>query len=209
MIEAANQSKDSRSRKSIPESTWAEAEALYATGDFNLADLEEKFGIRRETLSRRFKKRGIKKGQATVSEQVMEAVAKAAIDDATIIAQRAKESRDESYAWTQILQKMVMKEIADAKRNGKEVMVVGPNVKVLTEAMKLISMGWDTRSKILGLDKEKMESEELPELVISELTQDEIESIRSAQEQGDVPIDEDIADLSDIVDEDEEVDEDE
>lgn len=41
---------------------WAEAEAAWSSGEFSLSQLEAKFGVRRETLSRHFKKEKSPKG---------------------------------------------------------------------------------------------------------------------------------------------------
>ena len=53
---------------------WAEAEAKWTSGEYTLSKLEEEYGIRRETLSRHFKKRGLEKGADSVGKMVRESL---------------------------------------------------------------------------------------------------------------------------------------
>ncbi len=44
------------SKTRLTPAEWAEAEAKWTSGEYTLSKLEEEYGIRRETLSRHFKK---------------------------------------------------------------------------------------------------------------------------------------------------------
>lgn len=194
-------------RRKLTEAQWAEAEALWSTGEFQLNELSERFGVRPETLSRRFKKNGIKKGEMPVAEAVKTAVQEAVIDDATVIANRIRETKEEHYKWSKVLSGMAMKEIADAKKGEKAIAVVHPNLKALQTAMQIVEQGYKSRAAILGIDNEEGGSDEVPELVISELTQDQVDDMRRQQEVGETEqeLEEQLADsLSDIDEEEEE-----
>lgn len=62
------------SKTRLTPAEWAEAEAKWTSGEYTLSKLEEEYGIRRETLSRHFKKRGLEKGADSVGKMVRESL---------------------------------------------------------------------------------------------------------------------------------------
>lgn len=170
-------------KKKLTEAKWTEAEALWSTGEFQLAELSERFGVRPETLSRRFKKNGVKKGEMPVAEAVKEAVTAAVVDDATVLIARVRETKEEHYKWAKIISGMAMKEVASASKEGKAIASAHPNLKALQTCMQIVDQGYKSRASILGIDGEEDELDQIPELVVSELSQEQIEEMRVAQEQ--------------------------
>jgi DNA-binding transcriptional ArsR family regulator len=164
---------------------WAEAEALWESGTVTYEDLMKKFGLAQSSFERHFKKTGTVKGAraAAIKAKVDEKLATAAIDEATVIAARIKETKEQHYTMSANLSKLAYAEILQAKKDGHPVAVALNNLKALDKAMDVLAKGRAERYAILGLDRpDAVNPDELPELVISELTAEQIEELRKRDE---------------------------
>lgn len=166
---------------------WAEAEALWEVGEVTLDDLAKRFSRDRTVFTRYFKKHGIVKGSkaAARKEEVKEAVAAAGIDEATVLANRIRETKEDHYKMSSALAKLVWAEVLTAKKDEKPFSSIKDNLKALDNAMNVLMKARMERFAILGLDKDDYVDEDgLPELVISELTAAQIEELRNRDEEG-------------------------
>ena len=166
---------------------WAEAEALWEAGEVTLDDLAARFDKDRSAFVRYFKKHGIVKGSraAARKEEVKEAVATAGIDEATVLANRIRETKEDHYKMSSALAKLVWAEVLTAKKDEKPFSAIKDNLKALDNAMNVLMKARMERFAILGLDKDDYVDEDgLPELVISELTAAQIEELRNRDEEG-------------------------
>lgn len=186
---------------------WAEVRALWESGEFTLTMLSERFKVTRATLQRHFALRKVKKGAKSQEHEkkIAEEVAKNAVGDATVIAARIRETKEEHYKMASGLAKLTWNEVLQVKKNGAPMAAATNNLRALDAAMNVLKKAREERFAVLGLDRDDhVDQDGLPELVISELTADQIETLRNKQQQddlGDIPDD-------DFVDEDEEVSED-
>ena len=165
---------------------WAEAEALWEAGEVTLDDLAAKFSRDRSAFVRYFKKHGITKGSkaAERKEEVKEAVAAAAIDEATVLANRIRETKEDHYKMSSARAKLVWGEVLTAKKDSRPFAAIKDNLKALDNAMNVLMKARQERFAILGLDKDDYVDEDgLPELVISELTAAQIEELRNRDEE--------------------------
>lgn len=168
--------------KRLTPKQWAEAEALWESGEVTLSDLVAKFHIHKTSFQKRFAERGIKKGakKEEHARRVAEEVTKAAIDDATVLAARIRETKEEHYKMAASLAKLTWAEILAAKQNGSPMAVALNNLKALDAAMAVLKKAREERYAVLGLDREDFVDEDgLPELVISELTASQIDALRA------------------------------
>lgn len=166
---------------------WAEAEALWEAGEVTLDDLAARFDKDRSAFVRYFKKHGIVKGSraAARKEEVKEAVAAAGIDEATVLANRIRETKEDHYKMSSALAKLVWAEVLTAKKDEKPFSAIKDNLKALDNAINVLMKARMERFAILGLDKDDYVDEDgLPELVISELTAAQIEELRNRDEEG-------------------------
>ena len=166
---------------------WAEAEALWEAGEVTLDDLATRFDKDRSAFVRYFKKHGIVKGSraAARKDEVKEAVAAAGIDEATVLANRIRETKEDHYKMSSALAKLVWAEVLTAKKDEKPFSAIKDNLKALDNAMNVLMKARMERFAILGLDKDDYVDEDgLPELVISELTAAQIEELRNRDEEG-------------------------
>jgi len=174
-----------RSSKRMTPAQWAEAEALWESGQVTLVDLAKKFDKAEETFSRYFKKKGMKKGakKEEHAEKVKERVADAIADDATVLASRIRETKEEHYQMARAIGKLTWREVLKAQTAGS---VAGSTAEFrsLREAMTVLKLAREERWAVLGLDNPDTENDaNLPDLVIQELTAGQIEAMQADQEQ--------------------------
>lgn len=173
---------------------WAEAEALYSLGDASLAALAKKFGVQLQTVFQHMKRKGVKRGSKAEEhhKRVVEDVQKAAITDASVMAARIKETKEDHYKMAAGLAKLTWNEILKTKQDGVPVAAAMNNLKALDSAMSVLKKAREERYAVLGLDREDFVDEDgLPELVISELTADQVEQLRATRDDSfdDLPTD--------------------
>lgn len=111
------------SKTRLTPAEWAEAEAKWTSGEYTLSKLEEEYGIRRETLSRHFKKRGLEKGADSVGKMVRESLKSDAELRAKARAEKIEDRRTRYDGWAYALGQMVMVEVTTAKREDRKSVV--------------------------------------------------------------------------------------
>lgn len=171
--------------KRLTPKQWAEAEALWESGAVTYEDLRKKFGLAQSSFERHFKKKGIVKGAkaAATKKKVEEKLEAAAIDEATVLAARIRETKEQHYTMANNIGKLIWSEILEAKRNSHPIAVAMNNIKTLREAAASLAIVRAEKWSVLGLDKpDAVDPDELPELVISELTAEQIEELRRRDE---------------------------
>lgn len=166
---------------------------MWESGDFIYEDLVKRFGKAASTFERHFKKHGIVKGAkaAATKKKVEEKLASAAVDEVTVMAVRVKETKEEHYKMAAALAKLTWNEILKTKQDGSPVAVALNNIKTLDAAMNVLTKARQERWAVLGLDRpDAVDPDELPELVISELTEEQIKELRDRDDTGleDAPV---------------------
>lgn len=167
--------------KKLSERDWAQATALWESGEVTLPELAKKFDRHEQSFVQYFRRRGIKKGskREKIMKKVEAQVEKQALSDAAIIAARIKETKEEHYKMASGLAKLTWAEILKAKQDGVPVGTAINNLKALESAMNVLKKAREERYSVLGLDRpDALDDNEVPELLISELTADQIEALR-------------------------------
>jgi len=168
-------------KKRLTPAEWAEAEALWQSGTVVYDDLEKKYGVAVSTFQRHFKNRGVVKGsRADLTKKAVEEKLKAAaLDDATILAARVRETKEQHYTMSSNIGKLIWNEILEAKKAGAEIAVKINNIKTLKEAAQALALVRAEKYAVLGLDRpDAIDPDELPELVVAELSQEQIQELR-------------------------------
>lgn len=167
---------------------------LYESGEFVVADIAPLIGVSEKSISNEIRKGQIVKGAQVerLRAAIRDELKKEAEADAKELAKRIRESKEEVYRYAKALDNQVIKEIADARTAKLPVSSAAPNIKTLKLAAEHFKITKDLRWAALGLDKDEADVTEIPILEVDELTDDEIEDIRSRQEAiSGVDIDED------------------
>lgn len=166
----------------LSEREWAEATALWEQGAVTYGQLAEKYDRHEQSFAQYFRRRGIKKGSARAKTmaKVESAIEKQLVNDAAIIAARIKETKEEHYKMASGLAKLTWAEVLKAKQDGVPVGSAINNLKALESAMNVLKKAREERYAVLGLDRpDSVDENDVPELVISELTADQIEALRA------------------------------
>lgn len=163
----------------------AEAIALWEAGEITLEGLSKKFGKSRQAFLRLFDKEGIKKGSksAATTKRVTDAVEAGIVDSAAETAKRIRDTKEEHYRMASTLAKLTWKIIADAQSKGEAVGTKLNDMKALQMASNVLKTVREERYAVLGLN-EKVQDDDtpLPDLVIRELTEDQIKVMQQTPE---------------------------
>ena len=168
-------------KKTLSPMEWIELETMWGSGEYTLTDLAEKSGLRPETLSRRFKAKGVTKGSLGMSEVVRTAIQDVAIDKNKQRLDKIEKRRDFYDTTAVFVANMTRKLVADCVRDKKDLSFVEGDLKSLQRASNTLAKCYDVSSKALGMDREEISNDELPELMFGELTAEQVKAIRAAQ----------------------------
>ncbi|KLN95654.1 hypothetical protein [Moellerella wisconsensis] len=166
---------------------WAEAEAAWSSGEFSLSQLEAKFGVRRETLSRHFKKRKITKGVDVVGKMVRDAIKSDAEVRAKERSMLIEERRSKYDRFAVNIAALVMREVTEGSKAIASGEISGfakheGNIKALQRASITLGKCFEVSSKALNMDRVEMEEDDLPSLMFGELTQGQVAELRKSDE---------------------------
>lgn len=161
----------------------AQMEAMWSSGEYTAAQIGKKYDRTGRTVESIMSTRGIKKGERSeaLHERVREKVEEAMVAEASVIVERAKETKEEHYRMSAAVAKLVWMEIAECKKNGLPFGSLAANMKALSLAMGVLEKARMERYAVLGLDAEKDSDDVIPELNVGELTQDQVASLRSRE----------------------------
>lgn len=177
----------------------AEAVSLWRTGGVTLQQLADKFKRRPETMGRLFKRMGIVKGSAIkdAADKLDAAAIAAATSDQEETLRRIRLAKDEHYRMSNGLAKLVWAEIVRCRQANLPLHSIKETMATLKLASDVIGNSRKELYTILQVDEadKKKEEDDLPELVVRELTENEVEQIQTGTE-----TDEDIEPVADIED---------
>lgn len=175
--------------KALTPAEKAEAVALWRSGNVTLADLEKKLKRRPETFSRLFKAMDVKKGEAAaeVQEKIAQKVEARMLNDAEETASKIAKAKDEHYRMSSGIAKLAWSEIARARAENKPIASLKETMQTLQLAASTIAKSREEVWKVLQIEKFEEEDDDgnLPELVIRELTTDEVKDMQAAPAPGD------------------------
>ena len=156
---------------------WAEAEALWESGEVTFAQLSAKFGKHVRTFKFHFKNHGIVRGSKKAA--IKAAVHDAMSEEAAVLAARIRETKEDHYKMASGIAKLAWSEILQAKSSGSPLASVINNLKALDTAAAVLVKMRSERYAVLGLNEDKAEDDDgLPELIVKELTADQIAELR-------------------------------
>ena len=172
-------------RKPLQKKEWAEIAALWSLGEARLADLARKFKVAPETVSRKMKKMGVKYGESAAehTKKVQKKVEEAAVTDASVVAERIRETKEEHYRNSRALAAAAMRVLTTAQKSKHPLATAEPDLKAIERAIKIQDSALRQRWMVLGLDKIDSDDGDLPDLMIREMTEGEIDKIKADSEQ--------------------------
>ncbi|MGA0598132.1 hypothetical protein [Enterovirga sp. CN4-39] len=167
------------------ESTWAEICAFWEVGDSTLEELSERFGVARRTLQAHFAKHGVIKGckAAAMAQSVQEEVFSRELNDHDVTVARAKATREAAYNNAIAIEALVMGQLEAAKKDPSSTHKVASAIRALSLAAAAVERLHAVKKAALGLDRDNVLEEELPTLVIQDLTAEDLAELQARDEQ--------------------------
>jgi hypothetical protein len=164
--------------------TWAEIEALWQAGEVTLAELSEKYGSSPRALQNHFQKVGVAKGEkaAAMAGAVRAKLLASELGEEGDLLMRAKDVRERAYHNAGVIEDLIMGQLALAERDPTQILRVGSALKALSLAASSIERLHDVKHRALGLDKADVFPNELPEIVIRDLTPGELATLSEADD---------------------------
>jgi hypothetical protein len=138
-------------------------------------------------LQAHFHKHGITKGEksAAIAAAVKEEVFKEELDDTDLTVKRAKDVREAAYSNAVAVENLMMAQLQAVQKDPSQVLKAASAVKMLSLAAAGLERLHDLKWKALGMDRDSVLPDELPELIIRDLTEKELEELQAAQEEED------------------------
>lgn len=158
----------------------AEAIALWKSGTVTLDDLAKKFKKDRGTFIRLFKEEGVTKGEtaAETEKKVAEAVTSTLIDEATVLAQRIKQTKEDHLKYANAISKITYSLIARATQERTPYATLLQEMKSLELAARVFKLTRDEKYAVLNIrEDDDNEDKPLPDLVVQELTAQDIKEL--------------------------------
>lgn len=184
--------------KRLTPEEWESVKTKWELGSATLAQLSEEFGVRADTLQRRLKSAGVEKGIR--AGEVATAVKEEILNNAVVRTRQIEETKNDHYDYAVALAKMTMSVIVQARKDKRAIATTNNDLSALSKAAKTLEVLRKERFVILGLDKDDGDPEDQPELMITVMDDEMIESIRD-QKRAEFEYDADDIDLSDIIEE--------
>lgn len=193
---------------------WDSASQMWASGDFTLDEIAERYDITPAALHRRFQKAGVEKGQAkeTLQKAMQQSIESKANQKAAELIEMASQVKELHIKGAQMLSKRLMYEIKKATEDGRSLAMIRDDIRSIQDASKTLQTNYQTVERILHLDREETPDDEIPELVVRRMTNEDVAELRDQQSReieemtagfgDDVDPDNLLAEDSDLTDED-------
>ena len=162
----------------------AEAIALWRAGTVTLEELSKKFKRDISTFKRLFAANEVRKGDKAIetAERITAAVEKTIVDDATVLVQRIKDTKEEHYKMAAGISKLSFNLIIKAKQENRPMSSLLNDMKALKLAADIQKVTLEQRYAILGISAEDEANDRpMPDLVIQELTAEDIKAMHAQQ----------------------------
>lgn len=171
----------------LNEAEWAEAEAAWASGAVSLPELSHRFGTTERGLQARFARRGIEKGEAAkaLAAQVIARVAEEQVSQVSTLAERAATIREVTYANAAKVERAIMDRLDAAAADPAQTFAAAAAIKMLTNAASALERLHSLKRSALGISDDDVNDDEIPVLVIRDMTDREIEDMRNKQDEED------------------------
>lgn len=208
-IEAGDAGASKPSTAKLTDAQWAEIVELYELGTAGLSELSAKYGVSRQALSRRFRDNGITRGSRAheAAAAIKKAASGALSGPATaILVERfadkrpawIEETKMQGYGALKMVQQLAQKIVADHMRTATPgapapgLAMIEDDLKSVQRLGKILNDNLDARLRLLDADNFTAE-EDLPSLVIEDVTDDEI--LEVFKNNGFMPEDATVADM--------------
>ncbi|KTS30476.1 hypothetical protein NS228_12860 [Methylobacterium indicum] len=172
----------------LTEAQWVEVEALWAAGAATLTDLSQRYGITERGLQARFARRGIEKGagaKALAVEVTARVQAEQAADVEDLVV-RAKLIRDTTVSAAEKVERMIVASLDAADADPGQIYAAAAKIKLLMNAASTLERIHTLKKVALGINDDGPLNDDLPVLVLRDLSSADIERMRQDQDDAEI-----------------------
>lgn len=158
-----------------------EAGVLWRAGEMTSAQIATKLGVPDRAMSQFTKSCGFKKGDlsAELEEKRAAVVEQALTLDPLVHARRVFDTKNETYRISEMLRKLVASEIIKCRQDGRKLGTIQNEIKTIREAAAAIKTCREEAFAVLGIRPEDQGDEALPDLTVTDLTEDDIADLQA------------------------------
>lgn len=185
----SDQSAQRRRYVRLSSEQWAEARAAWVTGGVTAEELARRYGCSLRAIQLHMLQHKAEKGSALAKHAaaVEARVLAEALPSNDDLATRIRETREATYANATAIQQLVMNNVQLAQDPTTALGAVAA-LRALDLAAAALGRTQRVRWLALGLDKALPASDELPELLIREMSAEEVIAIRDQQHRDDAEL---------------------
>lgn len=180
----------------LTEAQWAEIVERAELGTSKSSELAREFGVSPQAVSNYFKKHGVVAGSRKheIASKIGTALGVAKAAEVVTFEhkrkQRIEETKTDHYNWMSAIQRQIMSKVANAVKAGDPIASIDADMRTLYRVLKSLEIGRRERYKLLDVEG-LVDETTLPQIQIRDLTEEEIESFRSASSEDDDLLDDD------------------
>lgn len=165
-----------------------EASVLWRAGNMTMKELAGRWGVNPMTLGTYLRKNKVNKGEVdTKLAQRRAAVVEEALTlDPLVHARRVFDTKNETYRIAEMLRKLVATEIVKCRQEGRKLGSIMNEIKVIKDAASAIKLCREEAFAVLGVRPEDQGDEALPELVVTDLSEDDIAQLQGMPTEADM-----------------------
>ncbi|MGF7163426.1 hypothetical protein FHS85_005089 [Rhodoligotrophos appendicifer] len=162
---------------------WAQVRARWEAGENTLEELSAEFSVSRRAVQAHLSKHGVVKGAAAaeIAASVREEVFSECLDNHDLTLSRARSTREAAYAHALTIENLIMTQLKLAS-DPSQVARASAGVRMLVSAAAGLERLHELKYRALGLEKADHLQDQLPEIIIRDLSQEEITELQAAEE---------------------------
>lgn len=168
------------SYRRMTDAEFAEAKTYWELGTKTLQEMADMYGITRPSLHERFKRAGVVRGSR--AHELATAAEKETHKERDQKIERIQSTKHNHYIYAEALAKMTMETVLKARQDKRSLSSVDPDLTALNKAAKTLEVLRKERYALLDLDKPDGDDTDIPEILITELNEEQLEQIRAEHE---------------------------
>lgn len=171
-----------RKYRRLTPAEWAEARALWESGETVLQELSVRFGVSERALQAHFAKHSTLKGSKAkeLAAAVQETVFADIFEDPAAARAKGRQARTATYENATKIEGLIMGQLAEAQKDPANAHRALSALRALALATQALERAHSMKWASLGLDKLE-DAQELPVLPIIDYSEAQIEEIRRKQ----------------------------
>lgn len=169
--------------------TWATIEGLWASGSATLPEIAERFGVSARAIQSHMSQRGIGKGSAAeaLAAEVRSGVLSRTMGEPDDLVARAAAIREGAVQGAEKVERLLHAALDAAAADPGKVFALAASAKALALAAQTLERLHKLKRSALGLGDDDTLSDELPTLLIEDLSASDIAAMREDDEEDDGP----------------------